>query len=431
MRRPWRRAARLALVTLMAWGGMALGYPLDGEEATGIVRLEGYRLAQQGGPRLPPGALLGREAVEPRLVGMPELALPEPDPAFTAEVRSLLGGEADRYGLAILDLSDPSHPRYAEHRATELFNPGSVGKLVVALGVFQALADLYPDDTAARERILRTTRVTADELVLGDHHEVPFWDPESRQLVHRRVRVGDTANLWGYLDWMLSASSNAAASMVMKELMLMVRFGRAYPVSREVAERFFRETPKAELGELLARAIQAPMTRNGLDLEQLRQGKFFTWKGQQLVPGPSSVADARELLRYLLKMEQGKLVDEFSSRELKRLLYITQRRIRFASSPALAEAAVCFKSGSMYQCRPEPGFYCGKYKGNKVNMMNSVAVVEAPAGDRRVFYLAVVMSNVLRVNSAVAHQTLATRLHRLIEANVQREAGGGAKQVAE
>jgi hypothetical protein len=30
--------------------------------------------------------------------------------------------------------------------------------------------------------------------------------------------------------------------------------------------------------------------------------------------------------------------------------------------------------------------------------------------------MVVVMSNVLRKNSAVAHQTLATRIHRLIEA---------------
>jgi hypothetical protein len=48
-------------------------------------------------------------------------------------------------------------------------------------------------------------------------------------------------------------------------------------------------------------------------------------------------------------------------------------------------------------------------------MMNSVAIVEAPAGASRLHYLVVVMSNVLRKNSAVEHQTLATRLHRLIE----------------
>jgi hypothetical protein len=114
-------------------------------------------------------------------------------------------------------------------------------------------------------------------------------------------------------------------------------------------------------------------------------------------------------------MEEGKLVDEFSSREIKRLLYMTERRIRYASSPALADAAVYFKSGSLYRCKPEPGFVCRKYQGNVDNLLNSVAIVEYPAGERRLYYMVVVMSNVLRKNSAVVHQTLATRLHRLIE----------------
>ncbi len=52
--------------------------------------------------------------------------------------------------LAVLDLSDPAKPRYAEHRGDHRQNVGSVGKLVVALALFQALADLYPDDIEAR-----------------------------------------------------------------------------------------------------------------------------------------------------------------------------------------------------------------------------------------------------------------------------------------
>jgi len=417
-----RHGLPLLLLALLLLPGAAAGYPLDGAAATGILRLEGYRLAQAGkvpGHRLPPGATLLRGEVDLRLLAAPQLEIPAADPDFSREVRALLGADAERYGLAVLDLTDPERPRYAEHRGKALFNPGSVGKLVVALALFQALADLHPENTLAREELLRTTLVTADETIRVDRHEVPFWDEAAGRIVHRPVRVGDTVNLWGGLDWMLSASSNAAASMVMKELMLLRRFGRDYPVNGETAARFFRETPKAELGELLARALQEPLARNGLDVAQLRQGKFFTWKGQELVPGPSSHAGARELLRFLLLLEQGRLVDPFSSRELKRLLYLTQRRIRYASAPALAEAALCFKSGSLYECREEAGFRCGKYQGNVVNMMNSVAIVEAPAKERRLFYLVVVMSNVLRVNSAVAHQSLATRLHRLIEASAR------------
>ncbi len=183
------------------------------------------------------------------------------------------------------------------------------------------------------------------------------------------------------------------------------------------AQQFFKSTPRKELSALLARALQDPLTRNGLDIEQLRQGSFFTWKGKRLVAGTTSYASPRELLRWLIKLEQGKLVDIFSSREIKRLLYMTQRRIRYASSPALATSAVYFKSGSLYKCKPEPDFKCRKYHGNVKNMLNSVAIVESPAAERRLFYMVVVMSNVLRKNSAVVHQTLATRLHRMLEAD--------------
>jgi hypothetical protein len=215
---------------------------------------------------------------------------------------------------------------------------------------------------------------------------------------------------------MLSASSNAAAGMVMKHLLLLVHFGQAYPVSEAEATRFFQETPKQELGRLFAQAMHTPISRNGLDLEHLRQGSFFTNEGQRRVPGTSSYATPRELMRFCLKMEQGKLVDIFSSREIKRLLYMTERRIRYVSAPALASAAVYFKSGSLYACQPEAGFTCKKYHGNVKNYMNSVALVEAPAAERQRFYLVTLLSNVLRKNSAVDHQTLATRIHRLIDA---------------
>jgi hypothetical protein len=119
-------------------------------------------------------------------------------------------------------------------------------------------------------------------------------------------------------------------------------------------------------------------------------------------------------VRYLLKMEQGKLVDRFSSREIKRLLYITERRIRYASSGVLRDSAVYFKSGSLYSCQPEPGFQCRKYHGNKRNYMNSVAVIESPAGLNRLYYMATVLSNVLRKNSAQDHRDLARAVHGLL-----------------
>jgi hypothetical protein len=413
----WRAMKRRAVFSAaLAWllvAAVSWAYPVDGEEYTGITRLQGYRIAQQR--LLPRGARLPLKEVDLRLTERPEMVLPPSDPEFSRQILRLLGAEADRYALAVLDLSDPERPRYAEHRGEVNHNPGSVGKLVIVLGVFQALADLYPDDIAARERVLRQTLVTADAFIFSDHHKVPFWNPAEQRIVSRPLQVGDRASLWACLDWMLSASSNAAASMVLKELLLLRHFGREYPVGKAAEEKFWRETRKGELSALLTRSLQDPVPRNGLDLGQLRQGGFFTWKGKELVPGTSSQASPRMLMEYLLRLEQGRLVDAFSSREIKRLLYMTQRRIRYASSPALAEAAVYFKSGSLYRCKPEPGFVCRKYQGNVENLLNSVAIVEHPAGERRLHYLVVVMSNVLRKNSAVEHQSLATRVHRLIE----------------
>ena len=121
-------------------------------------------------------------------------------------------------------------------------------------------------------------------------------------------------------------------------------------------------------------------------------------------------------MRFLVAMEQGALVDKWSSLELKRLLYVTERRIRYGSSGALRSSAVYFKSGSLYSCVEEAGFTCKKYHGNKRNYMNSLAIIETPAGQDRLFYMATVLSNVLRKNSAQDHRDLARAIHgRLLE----------------
>jgi hypothetical protein len=129
-------------------------YPLDAYPETGIRRVEAARLAVFGkmrGRRQPPGALLPAMLVDLRLLDHPDLILPEPDPQFSAGVLKLLGNKADRYGVAVLDLSDIDvldlsdidNPRYAEHRADYKQNVGSVGKIAVAMALFQALADCF------------------------------------------------------------------------------------------------------------------------------------------------------------------------------------------------------------------------------------------------------------------------------------------------
>ena len=411
---------QLILLPVLLWMPAAGNtYPLDGYAESGIRRVEGARLAVEGvitGTKQPPGALKPLAEVDLRLLDHRDLDLPAPDPAFTTQVVRLLGDQASKYGVAVLDLSDPAQPRYAEYRGEVRQNVGSVGKLVVALGIFQALADIWPDDIEKRTQVLRSTIVTADSFIHTDHHKVRLFDVANRKLDKRPLREGDQGTLWEYLDWMLSASSNAAAAMCMREAMLLRHYGKDYPPPQAEIERFFNETPKQELTGLFVSTFFEPVTRNGLDLEQLRQGSFFTHTGKRRVPGGgSSYGTARELMKYLLRMEQGRLVDVYSSREIKRLLYMTEWRIRYASSPALRNSAVYFKSGSLYQCKQEPDFKCGKYMGNVKNYMNSVAIVETDSAGWQLDYMVTLISNVLRKNSAVEHQTLATRIHRLIE----------------
>ena len=392
-------------------------YPLDGYDSTGIGRLEAQRLVQEGkkpGKKRPSGELLPLSKVNLRLLDQPEFRLPKADPALTEQVKKMLGSEVDRYGIALLDLSDPAHPRYAEWNGNQHQNPGSVGKILVALGIFQALADIYPDDIEARRRVLREAMITADVFSKYDHHTVRLWNEATGEITRRPIEPGDRASLYVYLDWMMSPSSNSAAGMVQKHLILLKHYGKAYPVSPEEEARFFDETPRKELGEIFASAIQSPVTRNGLDLGMIRQGSFFTREGKKRVPGTSSYATPRALMEYSVKMEQGKLVDAFSSLEIKRLLYITERRIRYGSSGVLRPSAVYFKSGSLYSCEPEEGFVCKKYHGNKRNYMNSLAIIETPAGQDRLNYMVSVLSNVLRKNSAQDHRDLARAIHGML-----------------
>jgi hypothetical protein len=399
-------------------------YPLDGTEYTGIQRLEGYRLGQLGkahAKKLPSGALLKLNQVKPRLLNKHGMQIPPIDKQFSNEVRKLLRSTT-KYGIAVLDLSDLKNPVYAEHNADKSFNPGSVGKLAVAMAVFNALNEIYPYNITARENVLKNARVVADGFIIHDSHKVPFWQPQKKRILKRRLRIGDTASLWTFLDYMLSPSSNAAASMVMKHMMLLKKFGKSYPVSKTQESAFFNGSRK-ELSEVLRTGLDQGVAASGLDPTLFRQGGFFTSGGKKRVSGGGSTATPRELLKFLFNLERGLVIDRFSSREIKRLIYMTQRRIRYASSPALNNSAVYFKSGSLYRCRAETGFSCRKYRGNVENLLNSVATVETPANDgkdgkikhKALFYLVSITSNVLKHNAAVDHQTLATRLHRLMQ----------------
>jgi hypothetical protein len=415
--RSLRRAALVASACIATAAG---AYPLDGWEHTGASRLEAFDLAhtvliQRGTIR--PGAMKRMDEVRLGLVDYPDFEIPAPDAGFSADIRSLLGGDAGAYGIAVLDITDPERPFYAEVNGGSEQNPGSVGKIVVALALFQALADVHPWDVEARNHALRDSVVPAsNSFILPDDHVVPFWK-RGEQSIRRRVIVdGDDANLWTWLDWMLSASSNAGASTVMGQIAAIKHFGAAYPPSPGQLEDFVVGAPPSTMASLVHGALLEGLRKNGIDAARLRQGSPFTRSGKARIPGTiGSTSTARELVKFMTRMEQGKLVDPWSSLEMKRLLYLTDIRVRYAAAPTLDPTAVYFKSGSLYSCGGSGP--CGKYYGNSKNYMNSIAIVEYDAGGgKQLRYIVALLSNVLGRNSIETHQALAKRIHHVIAA---------------
>jgi hypothetical protein len=370
---------------------------------------------QLPGPMPVTGALKPVTDIKLNLIGPAGEALnplPPVDKTLQERIDALFPNRDASYSLALLDITPGRPARLALRQAERQFSPGSVGKLAIAAGLFSELKTLYPDDLSRRQEFLRSRMVVADRWIHKDHHTVPVYDRDTRAFASRPIGEGDTFSLYEWADHMLSASANAAASIVWKEVILMRAFGPKYPPTREQEQLFFEKTAPAVLRDLAVSTVNEPLRRIGIQPKDWFLGSFFTSAGKKIVPGGGeSVGTPFGLLQFLVAIERGFVVDKWSSLEIKRLMYMTAKRIRFASSPALNNAAVYFKSGSLYRCKPEPGFTCGKYRGNVDNYMNSVAIIEQPDGR---IYLVALMSNVLRKNSAVDHQSLATFIDRIL-----------------
>jgi len=399
---------------------ISLAYPLDGEQESGIRRLQGFLLAEQtpGAAKLWPGQLLGTEQITLRLTdyaGADFDALPE-DPALANFLTQTLRQRDPSYAMVLVDMTDASNVRWAALRPDVKQNAGSVGKLLCMAALFQALADAFPD-TADRARVLRESVSPAGSWVSDEIHKVPKWNEKLQRNLYSVIVPADEFRLSEWLDHAISASANGAGSIIWREAMLIRHFGAAYPKSFEESERFFAETPKAELAELAQAVVTEPLLAAGIDTSNLQQGSFWTGNSKRKVPGRISFATPRELARLVFRIEQGRLVDAWSSLQMKKYMYLTKRRYRYSYAPELGSTAVYFKSGSLYSCEPEEGFRCDKYMGNVRNLMNSVALVEG-IGESQPHYLAVLMSNVLKFNSAWDHSRIAAAVHETIRTNV-------------
>ena len=440
-------------VRLVVLSGLCLlcpligAYPLDGGGDSGIRRLQGYINAQQreSGPKLPPGALLNSGEIQlalPSHAQIPDFDDVPPDPKLNAALESIFRNRDPSYGVVVVDISDPNRIAWAGIRPDTKQNPGSVGKILTMIGLFDALAQAFPE-TEDRARILRQTEVDAGDWVLGESNDVPHFDAATGFNRFGPVRPDNRLRLSEWIDHMISPSANAAASVVWREAILIRHFSSGYPIGTERAEAFFRDTPKQQLTSLGLSIISDPLNRAGINTRDIQQGSLWTRTGKTRVPGTVSFATPRELARVMFRLEQGRLVDLWSSLEMKRYLYTTKRRYRYVFAPELHDSAVYFKSGSFYGCREEAGFKCRKYMGNLRNLMNSVAVIESPArttaqtdapGRGQIRYIVALMSNVLRVNSAWDHSRMAVAIDKAVktrgEVEVKEKAGDAEMKAA-
>ncbi|HEX2898939.1 MAG TPA: serine hydrolase, partial [Bacteroidia bacterium] len=395
-------------------------YPIDGYKYSGIKRLA--RLQEIVDGLLPKekaplkGQMKSINDIKLHLLGTrgDSLAtLPPVDSALQKAINGLFGGLSSAYSIAVLDISPGRPIRYAQRKEMNGYQPGSVGKLAVIAGLFCELKEIYPESYEKRLELIRNKVVRGSQWAMSDEHTIPIYNPETKKFLKRTVIPSDTFSVLEWADHMISVSNNGAAAVVWREAMLMRIFGKDYPTLTEAqANEYFKATPKSQLTDIAISVVNDPLQDIGISREEWRLGTLFTRGAGGIVPGKGGSSGCPYgLMKYLVAMERGKIVDPESSLEIKRLMYSTDRRIRYASSKDLANAAVYFKSGSLYKCRPEEGYTCGKYKGNLENYMNSVAIVEH--GDSLV-YMVTLMSNVLKKNSGTDHMVLAGRIEKII-----------------
>ena len=410
----------LAFVFIASAFTTATIYPIDGYEYTGIKRLKRLERIKNGEIKdntvIPPGAMKSMMDIQLNLLTNVEDSVGyflKANEKFQKEINGLFGSLSKNYSISVLDITNLDSIRYAEKNPLAGYQPGSVGKIAVLVALFEQLANIYPDSYEDRVALLKSKHVKSGVWGLTDTHTVPIYDVEKNVLVKRQVIASDIFSLFEWADHMMSVSNNGAASIVWREALLMAAFGDNYPaLTEEEALNYFKTTPKKELTDLGNDVVNLPLRKLGITSDEWRLGSFFTGGANTYVGDKGgSTGTTRGLMKFLVQMEQGKVVDTKSSLEMKRLMYMTDRRIRYAQSPSLKEAAVYFKSGSLYKCDRSKGEACGKYMGNVTNYMNSVAIVEHTDNT---CYMVVLMSNVLRKNSASDHMALASSIDKII-----------------
>ena len=407
----------LLILLLFSFSTEIMAYPIDGFLLTGIRRLLWHQLVEKG-------ELKGRKRIEGAKKSITDIKLhlvdnSKSDSLFNMdldlqkELDKLFPRLHESYAVALLDITPDQPTRYAQRKGGDNFQPGSVGKLAVITGLFCELQNIYLDSFELRQQLLKTKKVRAGKWAIYDEHTIPFFDTLTKKLVKRQVRASDVFSLYEWADHMMSVSNNGAASVLWREVLLMRIFGKEYPtLTDSTALSYFEETPKKELSELAIAVVNEPLRELGIGHDEWRLGTMFTRGATSIVPRKGgSTGTPIGLMKWMIALEQGNINDTASSLEIKRLLYLTDRRIRYSSAKTLKEASVYFKSGSLYSCNRKLKPNCGKYRGNVKNYMNSIAIIEQPDST---IYMVALMSNVLNRNSSYDHLVLASKIDEII-----------------
>lgn len=417
-----RKYQALTLLFLFLTGtfGELFAYPIDGYSLTGIRRLVHAKKeieADDKYRRAPFGARQSMDSLKLNLYGSPfakELkTLPSEDPELDKALSAMFPNLDESYSIALLDITPGRAPRLAMKQEDRGFQPGSVGKLAVITGLFCELENLFPYNFELRRSLLKSRMVTGGPFAVYDHHTVPIYDIEKDKLTRRQVTVKDVFSLYEWADHMMSVSNNGAAAVVWREVMLMRHFGTDYLcLPQKDMDDFFKDKERGFLRDLSIAAVNEPLRALDIEEEEWRLGTMFTRGASSIVPPEGgSTGSPKGLMKWLVALERGDITDPESSLEIKRLLYMTDRRIRYAGNRQLDSSAVYFKSGSLYKCKDDPRDPCSAYKGNVYNYMNSVVIVESPDGTT---YLVALMTNVLRRNSGYDHNVLAGKIDDLV-----------------
>lgn len=398
-------------------------YPIDGYERTGMRRLLYWNLVEDEtlkGRTPKAGAYKKLDEIELHLADLPRYdslgSLPPLDEELQEQLTKLFPYRAN-YSMTLLQLTPNGEPRYAAHKAERQYQPGSVGKLAVLTAIFCELQNMFPDDFDKRAELLKNRMVTGREFAVYDHHTIPVFNAQDSTFRKRRANQKDVFSLYEWIDHMVSVSNNGAASVVWREALLMREFQKDYlSLTEDEADEYFATADRRELAEFGQSIVNDPLREHGIQRDEWRLGTMFTRGASAIVPPKGgSTGTPKGLMKWMLMLEMGDMIDPWSSLEMKRLIYLTDRRIRYASNKGLDSTAVYYKSGSLYKCDRDKEPNCGKYAGNVYNYMNSVAIVERPDS---VAYMSCLMTNVLRRNSAWDHNRLAGQVDDLFPPNV-------------